>query len=90
MNGPDKPKWTRDMVNDIGCLFQLIRYIEGTEMCLLDHRHEVPKYRKITYICIVCDIRPHKKENHKMQLTVGGNRITYYGTVPTPTAYLTM
>ena len=30
IKGPDKPKWTKAMTNEIGCLFQGIRDIEGT------------------------------------------------------------
>ena len=33
MKGPDKPKWTRVFVNEIGRLFQVIRDIEGTNTC---------------------------------------------------------
>ena len=44
------------MANNIGCLFQGIRDIEGTDMCFFIHRHEVPQDRKVAYRYIVCDI----------------------------------
>ena len=72
MKGPDKPKWTREMVNDIRRTFQGIRYIKVTYTCSLIHKHEVPQDRKVAYIRIVCDIRPQKKETNRVQLTVGG------------------
>ena len=38
---------------------------------------------------MVCDIRPHKAEKHRVRLTVGGDQIDYPGEVSTPTSDLT-
>ena len=89
MKGPDKPKCTRAVSNDTGCLFQGIRDIKGIETCFFIHMHDVPQDRKVTYIHIVCKIRPQKKETHRLLLTVGGDKLTYDGPVSTPTIYLT-
>ena len=89
IKGPSKPKWTRAMENNIGRLFQGIRYIKGTETCFFIHRHKVPQESIVTYSRIVCDIIPQKKETHKVRLAVGGNKLTYDSPVSTPTANLT-
>ena len=47
------------------------------------------QYSNVTYIQIVYDIRPKKKETHRVRLTVGGNKLTYNKAVSTHTSYLT-
>ena len=37
---------------------------------------------------MVCDIRYQKTKNDRVQLTVGGDKLSYEGPVSTPTAYL--
>jgi hypothetical protein len=49
----------------------------------------IPKYRKITYGKIVCDYKPHKKEKERVRLTVGSDRLYYFGDVATSTADIT-
>jgi hypothetical protein len=49
----------------------------------------IPHDRKITYSKIICDYKPHKKEEERVQLTVGGNRLDYSGDVATSTADIT-
>ena len=90
MKGPDYPKRTREFANKIGKLFQGIRYIEGNNTYFFIHKHEVPQDSKVTYSQIVCDIRTQKTETHRLQLTVGGNKISYEVPVSTPTVDLTM
>ena len=48
--------------------------------------HKVPQYAKVTYFCIVSSICPQKKETHRVQLTLVGDKITFYGPVSTPTS----
>jgi hypothetical protein len=50
---------------------------------------QVPRAIQITYGGLVCDIRPQKKEKHRVRLTVGGNRIDYLGETATKNADLT-
>jgi hypothetical protein len=68
-----QPLWKRGFGNECGRLFQGIRDIPGTDACLFIKLTNTPKDRKITYGKIVCDYKPHKKENERVRLTVGGN-----------------
>jgi hypothetical protein len=45
---------------------------------------------KKTYGSLVCDIMPQKVEEHRVRLTVGGDRIDYPGETATKNADLTM
>jgi hypothetical protein len=49
----------------------------------------IPNGRNVTYSKIVCDYKPHKKENECVRLTVGGDRLDYSGDVATSTADIT-
>ena len=49
----------------------------------------VPKGKKVTYGRLVCDIKEHKSETHRIRLTVGGNLIYFPGMLSTPTATVT-
>ena len=49
---------------------------------------QVPKGKTLTYGQIVVNHTPHKKEQNRTRLTVGGNLINYSGDVSTPTADL--
>ncbi len=49
---------------------------------------QVPKHKRATYGCIVCNVRPQKDEIYCTQLTVGGNLIDFPGNKSTPTADL--
>jgi hypothetical protein len=84
-----QPFWTRGFGNECGRLFQGIRDIPGTDMCLFIKLTNIPKDRKITYGKIVCDYKPHKKEKERVRLTVGGDRLNYSGDVTTSTADIT-
>jgi hypothetical protein len=70
-----QPLWTRGFGNECGRLFQRIRDIPGTDTCFFTTLKNIPNDRKITYGKIVCDNKPHKKENVRVWLTVRGNRL---------------
>ena len=89
MKDHEKPKWTRAMENEIGRIFQGIRYIKGTDTCFFIHRYEVSQDIKVTYSRIVCYTRLQKKETHRVRIEVGGDKLTQDGPVSTPTADLT-
>jgi hypothetical protein len=77
---PDlKPMWEKAFANELGRLAQGISYIKGTHTIVFIQAAEIPKERTVTYGRLVCDIRPQKAEQHRMQLTVGGDRIDYPG-----------
>jgi hypothetical protein len=84
-----QPLWTRGFGNECGRLFQGIRDIPGTDTCFFIKLTNIPKDRKITYGKIVCDYKPHKKEKERVRLTVGGDRLDYYGDIATSTADVT-
>jgi hypothetical protein len=56
-----QPLWTRGFGNEVGRLFQGIRYIPGTNTCFFIKLTTILKYKKITYGKIVCNYKPHKK-----------------------------
>ena len=85
MKGSDKTKCTRKMTNWIGRLFKIIRDIKGTDTCFFIHRQKVLKYSKVSYSRKLCNIRPQKKETHRVRLTVGDYKLTYDVPVSTPT-----
>ena len=84
MKGPDKPKFTRAVANNIGRILQGIRCIKVTYTCYFIHRHKVTQYSKVTYSRIVCDIMPHNKETHILRVAVGCDKLTYNGPISTP------
>jgi hypothetical protein len=84
-----QPLWKRGFGNEVGRLFEGILDIPGTETCFSVELTNIPKDRNITYGKIVCDYKPHKKEKEQVRLTVGGDRLDYYGDVATSTADIT-
>jgi hypothetical protein len=84
-----QPLWKQGFGNEVGCLFQGIRDIPGTDTCFFVELTNIPKDRKITYGNIVCDYKPHKKEKERVRLTVGGDRLDYSGDVATSTEDIT-
>ena len=73
------------MSNKLLRLFQVIGYVELTDTSFFIYRNKVPKNAKITYFCIVCNIRHQNKEMHQVLITVGRDNCTYNGPVSTPT-----
>ena len=51
-------------------------------------KHEVPPYKKVTYANLVCDYRPSKDDPYRTRLTVGGDRLDYFGDSASPAASL--
>jgi hypothetical protein len=84
-----QPLLIRGFGNELGCLLQGIGEIQGTNTCLFFYLTNIPKERQITYGKILCDYKPHKKENKWAILTVGGERSDYSGEVATSTADIT-
>jgi hypothetical protein len=84
-----QPLWTRGFGNECGRLFQGIQDILGTDTCFFIELKKIPKDRKITYGKIVCDYKPYKKEEERVRLTVGGDRLDFSGDVATSTADIT-
>ena len=51
-------------------------------------KRDLPPTSKVTYASFVCDIKPHKKETHRVRLVVGGDRLTYDDDAGSPAASL--
>jgi hypothetical protein len=81
---PDlKPIWEQAFSNALGRLAQGIRNVKGTDTIAFVFASEVPRYVKVTYGRLVCDIRTQKTEQHRVRLTIGGDRIDYPGEMAT-------
>jgi hypothetical protein len=79
----------RAFANELGRLAQGVRDIKGTDTIVFIPPSDIPKERTITYGRVVCDIRPHKSEKHRVRLTMGEDRINYPGETATKNADLT-
>jgi hypothetical protein len=84
-----QPLWNRGFGNKCGRLFQGIRDIPGTDTCFFTTLKNIPEDRNITYGKIVCNYKPHKQEEERVRLTIGGDRLDYSGDVATSTAEIT-
>jgi hypothetical protein len=63
--------------------------IQGTETMRFIKRSEMPQGREATYAKYVCEYKPHKQEQERTRITVGGDRIDYPGEVATKSADIT-
>ncbi len=88
-NPATKAVWETSFANKIGCLFQGIRDLQGTNTCFFIQKLQVPTNKQPTYSRIVCNVCPQKKEQNYTHLTVGGDGIDYPGNKSIPTADLT-
>jgi hypothetical protein len=80
--------WEKAFANELDRLAQGIRDIKGTDTIEFTTQAQIPRDRHITYGRLVCDIRPHKAEQHRARLTMGGDRIDYPGKTATKNADL--
>ena len=92
MRTPAKKVWETALANDLGRLAQGVgtRMQKGTNTIRFVGRKAVPKDRKVTYARLVASLRPHKKEAHRVRVTVGGDKLDYSGITATQMASLTM
>jgi hypothetical protein len=63
--------------------------VKGTDTIAFIFTSEVTRDITVTYGILVCDIRPQKAEQHRLQLTIGGNHIDYPREMATKNADLT-
>ena len=85
----EKQKWEGGMCRELGRLCNRHRKIKGTNTMKFIAKHQVPQGRRITYMRIVCDHKPHKSDPIRVRLCVGGDRLEFDGPLRTPTADLT-
>ena len=83
--------WGKLFGNEIGRLAKgMPGRVDGTNTLFFIYEEKIPQDRikDVTYRRVVCDVWEVKKEEHRIQLTLGGDRINYTGDVSTPTACL--
>ena len=86
---PTKQIWTKSLSNEWGRLDQgNIHGVSSTDIIYFIYQHEVPQGRDVTYITYVFDYRPLKSEPYRVQITVGGKRLTYEEDAGSPAANL--
>ena len=77
----DGKHWQRSMCHELGRLFQgYHNEVKGTNTCRFIHPREMEPNRKATYVRVVVADRPRKTEPRQVCVTVGGDRVDYYGT----------
>ena len=86
IKGEDKAIWENSFCREIGRLAQGHKDVKGKNTIFPIARSAVPPKKRVTHGRLVCDIRPQKKETHRVRLTAGGNLIVCNGTTSTPTA----
>ena len=64
------------------------RMKKGTNTIRFIPRSKVPSGRKVTYPRLVASLRLHKKEQNRVQVTIGGDRLDFEGPTSTQTASL--
>jgi hypothetical protein len=84
-----KQLWERGMGKECGQKFQGLGDIKGTNTFFFVETNNIPNDHKITYCNIVCDLKPHKKEQDSVIITFVGNRLDYTCKVATPTSDIT-
>ncbi len=80
--------WETSFSNKIGCLFQGIQDLKGTNTCFFIQKSQVPTNKQPTYGRIVSNFCPQKKEQNRTRLTVGGVQIDNLDNKSMPTANL--
>ena len=77
LKGPDKLKWSKGVSNNIGRLLLGIGYIKVTNNCFYIHRIKVPQGTNVTSRHILFDTWSHKKETHRVKITVARDKLTF-------------
>ena len=81
IQGPDKDIWVKAMANYFGRLAQGVkgRMPTGNSTIFFIHLSEIPSHKKVTYGCLVVDIRPLKEEKYCVRITIGGDKLDFCG-----------
>eukprot|EP00804_Cyclotella_cryptica_P023552 CCRYP_018913-RA/>CCRYP_018913-RA protein AED:0.17 eAED:0.19 QI:0/0/0/1/0.25/0/5/0/1080 len=86
-----KEAWSISAANEFGRLAQGVGgRVKGTDTIRFIPKSEVPedRFKDVTYIRMVCQVRTEKKEPNRSRATVGGNLIKCEDDIGTPTADL--
>ena len=76
IKGPMKTTWLRSTANELG---RLASEIPNRVRIVFIPKSKVPPDKKVTYANMVCDYRPLKDEPYRVILTVGGDKLDYFG-----------
>ena len=91
------PTWDRSGAKELGRLCQGLggkngtpKIVDGTDTFRPIQYEDVPHHRRreVTYVKIVCTVKPDKADPNRTRITIGGDRIAYPGDVGTKTASL--
>ena len=88
LHGPHSTTWNDAVTNELGRLAQGIYNTKGNNVIAFIIKSNVPSDRIVTYANMVCDYIPHKEENYRVRLTVGGNLLPYSDDDSSPAAFL--
>jgi hypothetical protein len=83
--------WSTSAANEFGRLAQGVGgRVQGTNTIQFIHKNDVPtdRFKDVTYLRMVCQVRTEKKESNRTRATVGGNLINCEDDLGTPTADL--
>jgi hypothetical protein len=89
LKGKDKPFWEKGCSKEFTCLSQGHKNSDDKNSLHFMHPNQLPKGKKPTYLCICANYGPQKANPYRIQFTVGGNLLNYFGETYTPTANLT-
>ena len=84
----DPITWKPSVSNELGRLAGGIRNIKGNKAIQFVPKSSIPKTKKVTYANMVCDYRPGKDDPYRTRLTIGGDKLDYYGNASSPAASL--
>ena len=90
IQGPDKDIWVKALANDFGRLAQGVKDIipTGNSKIFFIHPSEILTHNKVTYGCLVVDIRTLKEEKYRARITFGGDKLNFCGDASSVTASL--
>ena len=88
---PENKIWETALANDLGKLAQGVgtRMPKRNSIIRFVAHKTVPQNKKVAYSHLVAELRSHKKEVHRVRVTVGGDRLNYSGINAAQTASLT-
>ena len=76
LTGPDAHIWNQALSNKFGRLIKGNNAgVAWTDTMEFITKEQVPSHKKVTYCSFVCDLKPFKKETHRIRLVVGGDKL---------------
>ena len=76
------------LIQGVGKYRSKSEYFQVTNTIFFIHWDQVLDGSKVTYANLICDVRPLEAEKHRVQMTVGGNKLEYEGGPSLPTVSL--